>query len=696
VIFPLFGFYFFIIPFLAKSNITTDSLKAELSKASIDSMRIKILFELGNSFIDGPSDSLIYYYQQALEPILKFFAQPQDVLDQADEQTVLTYKKFHFRALNEIGIENFFLGKYVESLDYAFAALKIAEQLEDIGLISECCGSIGIVLKNQGKYPEALEFYKRALVLAIELNDTAWVAACYANAGNVYRRLGNFPKALDYHLKAFEVFEKSGEERRMAIGLMNIGNLYEDQQDFNLALEYYSRALSLSYETEDHKRIAECLINIGNIYLQKGNYPEARSHYEKSLEIHLREGFRHSLDDCYHNIGNSYVKEGNFDKALEYFNKTLAMAQEEDDKSLISEVYGNIAQLQIKMEDFKKGLDFALNSMKTAQSENDLNNLQNAYLLISQAFEGLDNPTGSLKYYKLYSSVKDSLFNSEKYRSIREVEAKYELEKKEQQVALLTEKNQVQLLIISRRNRVVIISGILIILIVVTGYVLIRNNRLKARHQSIELEQKLFRSQMNPHFIFNSLIAIQSYIYKKDPVVAGDFLAKFAELIRITLENSRSEFVILEKEVRMLQHYLDLQCLRFEHKFSYSISLDETIEVQSLKVPPMLAQPFIENAIEHGLRFKQDKGLITIKYKKENSHLIFTVEDNGIGREKAKELQVSEQHQSMATSITRERLEVLSKRHKQKYSLKLTDLMDDEGKPVGTLVVFEMPFKDVI
>lgn len=682
-------------PFLKAEN-QSDSLQNELQKATIDSVKIKMLFELGNLYIDGPSDSLIYYYQLALESIRKFFNQPAEELNKKDEKVVLMYKQFHFRALNEIGIEKFYLGQYNESLEFAFAALKIAEELQDPGLISEVCGSIGIVYKNQGKYPEALEYYERALFLAIDINDTAWIAACYANAGNVYRRLGNFTKALDYHLKAYEVFEKTGEERRMAIGLMNIGNLYEDQHDFNLALEYYSRAITLSYKTEDYKRIAECLLNIGNIYSGRGNYSVARDYYEKSLKIHEEQGFIYTLDDCYRTIGNSYQMEGNTGKALEYFDKALVLAEKEDDNSTLSEVSGNVALIYIRKGEFKKGFEFALNSLNIAKISGDLYNIKNAYKLLSESLEGLNDTKGSLEYFKKYSSVKDSLFNSEKYRSIKEIEAKYELEKKEQQLALLTEKNQVQMLIISRRNRVLITSGVLIMLIVLIGYILIRNSRLKARHNAIELEQRLLRSQMNPHFIFNSLIAIQSYIYRKDPVQAGDFLAKFADLIRITLENSRSEFVLLEKEIRMLQYYLDLQSLRFEHKFNYIISLDEAIDAQSLRIPPMLAQPFIENAIEHGLRLKRDEGLISIKYHKENNHLVFTLEDNGIGREKARELEISRQHQSMATSITRERLEILSKKHKQKLNLVLTDLKDDDGKPCGTLVEFGIPFKDMI
>jgi tetratricopeptide (TPR) repeat protein len=689
-------YYFLSDPSELKAQTHTDSLRLELNRATVDSIKVKILFDIGNSFIDGPSDSLIYYYNLSLDPIRKFFDQDPDILAHTDPKIVLMYKRFHFRALNEIGIEKFFLGRYGESLDYAFAALKIAEELKDISLTSEVCGSIGIVYKNQGKYPEALEYYERALGYAIELKDTAWVAACYANAGNVYRRIGNFTKALDYHLKALEVFEKSHEERRMAIAMMNIGNLYEDQKDYNLALDYYTRALDLAYKTEDHKRIAECLINVGNIYSEMGDYRTARDYYEKSLKIQLEQKFNYTLSDCYQNIGTSWEKEAEYDKALEYYTKSLALAQEEDDKSTLAQVLASIANIYVIKKDFKHGYETAQQSLKIAEVNSDLYNVKNALELLSKASEGLHDPGLALAYYKRFSAIKDSLFSSEKYKSIKEVEAKYELEKKEQQLALLQQKNQVQMLTISRRNRFLISSAVLIFLLIVIGIGTFRNSRLKARHQAVELEQKLLRSQMNPHFIFNSLIAIQSYIYKKDPVQAGDFLAKFADLIRITLENSRSEFVLLEKEIKMLQYYLDLQCLRFEHKFCYTISLDETIDSQALRIPPMLAQPFIENAIEHGLRFKQENGLIEISYQKQNGHLRLTVQDNGIGREKARELEISKQHQSMATSITRERLEILSRRHKQKFNLELTDLTREDGTPCGTLVEFGMPYKDVI
>lgn len=200
---------------------------------------------------------------------------------------------------------------------------------------------------------------------------------------------------------------------------------------------------------------------------------------------------------------------------------------------------------------------------------------------------------------------------------------------------------------------------------------------------------------MNPHFIFNSLIAIQSYIYKQDAVQAGDYLAKFADLIRITLENSRVEYVPLEKELKMLNAYLELQALRFENKFQYNLNVDNKLSVSQLQIPPMLAQPFIENAIEHGIRHKVDKGLIEISLKKTEECMLWRVEDDGIGRVNARKVNKNKVHQSMATSITRERLEILSKRNKGKFDFQIIDKYDDTGSAKGTLVILQMPFRFV-
>jgi tetratricopeptide (TPR) repeat protein len=661
--------------------------------SSSDTTQIKILFEKGDRFIDGPSDSLIFYYQIALEKIQQFNLAIGSDPKKFNRETIEAHRRFHFIALNELGIEHFFKGLYHDALDYHLKALAIAEDIGDPGMISECYGSIGIVLKNQGRLPEALNYYEKALDMAIALRDTSWIAACYSNIANVYRRLGNYEKALNFHLQAMETFEKSGEKRRIAISLMNIGSIYQDQNDLNLALEYYSRALSLSYETNDHKRIAESLMNIGNIYLDRKSFKEARDFFLKALRIHIDYGFGHTLASCYNLIGNTYEMEGDYKRAVEYFEKALAFSAQEGDEANLTEALINLAQVSVTLNEFIKGLSFAEKSLRLAEKNRDILNQKNAYHLLSAASEGLKNDGTALLYLKQYIIFSDSLFNIEKFRSVKEIEAKFELEKKEQEVVFLSEKTRVQQLIISQRSRMLYLILLLLVLIPVIGLILYHNHRLKTRHQAIEMQQRLLRSQMNPHFIFNSLVAIQSFIYSKEPQVAGDYLAKFSDLVRMTLDSSREEFVYLEKELKLLKIFLELQSLRFDHKFDYALHVDKELNTENTLVPPMLAQPFVENAIEHGLRHRKTKGNLFISLRNIENKIVCSIEDDGIGREASRELEKKRQHQSMATSITRERLEVMGKQFGGKFSLQISDLKSEKGEATGTRVVFEMPCK---
>lgn len=313
---------------------------------------------------------------------------------------------------------------------------------------------------------------------------------------------------------------------------------------------------------------------------------------------------------------------------------------------------------------------------------------------LSEIHEKLGKHQLAFQYFKEYSQLKDSLFNAEKYRAIKEMEVKYESEKKEQQLALLTQANEVQQLKLSRRNRMMfgLIAGI--ILLILIGYLLRSQSILKSRQKEIELEQRLFRSQMNPHFIFNSLIAIQSYIYKKEPIVAGDYLAQFANLMRLMLENTREEFISLAKETKTLHAYLKLQQLRFENKFDYLLQVDDGWDAETIMLPPMFAQPFVENAIEHGIRHKTGNGNITVIYAfQDKKSMTITIKDDGVGRKKAREIEKKKEHQSLALNITKDRLRALGKKYKYEFTLELTDLKNNKNDEPGTKVSILIPYK---
>jgi hypothetical protein len=225
--------------------------------------------------------------------------------------------------------------------------------------------------------------------------------------------------------------------------------------------------------------------------------------------------------------------------------------------------------------------------------------------------------------------------------------------------------------------------------------ILYRVREIRLQHKAAELEQRFLRAQMNPHFIFNSLGAIQSFIFKNEPLEAATYLSNFSELVRLILDNSRQDLIPIETEVKTLKHYLDLQLLRFGEKFDYKLEIDEELENRQLMIPPMLAQPFIENSIEHGFAGMKEKGLLRLCFRAKGKHFQLICEDNGMGIQaslKRKKEKVKK-HQSLATKITRERIKVLNEINPKKINLEILDLGKAEQGKNGTRVVFTIPIR---
>lgn len=233
---------------------------------------------------------------------------------------------------------------------------------------------------------------------------------------------------------------------------------------------------------------------------------------------------------------------------------------------------------------------------------------------------------------------------------------------------------------------------IVFILLIIIAVVRQRIFDLDSKNKNLELQQRLFRLQMNPHFMFNSLLAIQNFVFKKDVKEAGLYIADFARLFRLILDNSRSEFVLFEKEIETLRLYLKLQSLRYEDKFSYKIVVDENIDLDTMMIPPMLAQPIIENAIEHGIFKKENRGNIEINYKLFPDKIYFEVIDDGVGLSATKHNESFSDHKSSALEITRERLKVLAKNHKFVVKFSIKEITDNKVVK-GTKVGFYLPFK---
>ncbi|HDP74412.1 MAG TPA: hypothetical protein ENN49_00785 [Bacteroidales bacterium] len=237
-------------------------------------------------------------------------------------------------------------------------------------------------------------------------------------------------------------------------------------------------------------------------------------------------------------------------------------------------------------------------------------------------------------------------------------------------------------------------ASVLVVLLFIGTFVLMLYiNQLKAREHSVVLEQKLLASQMNPHFIFNTLSAIQNFIYNKDSDDAGNYLANFSMLVRLILENSRSEWITIDQEIKTIKLYLILQQLRFPNKFEYEIDVDPIINKKQVNIPPMLIQPFIENSIVHGIMHKKSMGNISIIFKLVDELVQIEVIDDGVGLKKSEIINRNRvHHTSLATQITRERLASLKRKFNERIGIAVNDRDEAEGEN-GVRVTLFVPYK---
>jgi sensor histidine kinase YesM len=198
---------------------------------------------------------------------------------------------------------------------------------------------------------------------------------------------------------------------------------------------------------------------------------------------------------------------------------------------------------------------------------------------------------------------------------------------------------------------------------------------------------------MNPHFIFNSLTSIQNYLFENEPQKTATYLAKFAKLMRQILENSRADFIPLEKEIQTLENYLQLQQMRFGDKLTYQINVSPEINPEDVQIPPMFAQPFIENSLEHGILHRAGEGFILIDFKLENNLLVLEVEDNGVGLSQSKTLrsEIKKEYKSLATQITQERLSLLRQKYQLPLDFVIQELKNQVNEIAGTQVRVKLP-----
>lgn len=546
-------------------------------------------------------------------------------------------------------------GDFNKAMNYAKDALQLSEKISfKEGKVS-AYNNIGIIYSEQGNYPDALKNLLIALKEAEEKGYKNGVAESYNNIGNVYYKQGNFGEAKKNHLSSLYVSEEINNLHRIANSYGNLGNDYRSENNYSSAINNYLYALEFYEKINDRRGVALSCINIGGLYLSLKSLSEAEKYLSKGLQLSNEIGDKVGVAASYTNIGSIYYESGKLEEAEKYLKKGLQLSIDIGSMDIVKINYLGLSRIDSSRGDYK----------------------------------------GAYKYYKLYSGVKDNLLNEESNKQLSQLKIKYETEKKDKEILLLAKNDEIKTIRITRQKTIIILLSGTFFLVVLFALVYFRLYKQKSRahfkQQILETEMKALRLQMNPHFTFNVLNSIQYFVSENDMESAELYLEKISTLIRLILDQSRSAYISLEQEVNMLRLYLELEEMRFEKKFTYSLALDSNINVSKTLIPGMLIQPIVENAIKHGIEHKEGKAIINISFSLKDSILLCRVTDNGIGRINAEKYKTSNTHKSAATSIIKERMDALSSIYNIKLSYKTEDLIDEEGNPEGTSVTIEIP-----
>jgi len=588
-----------------------------------------------------------------------------------------------------------FRGDYLNTEKYGALALRHFEEAADHRGIINSLNVLSYVARQQQDLEKARGYLEKAITAANDVKDTLSLAEATNNLGNVYKEMALFSQAIDSYFEALRLWELKRDTAGMSIAYGSIGLAYLYQKNYNKALEYSMKHLVLSEKRGDLWETAKMCNNIAQIYNARQIYDSALIFHRRSLNLHRQIDLATGEADACHNIAATLLYMGETDSAHWYGNRAIEIATEKG-LAIPPSYFLMLGNVEQYLGDYRRATDKALRAYEIATEREMPLVISDASLLLSDLYGRTGRMDLAYRYLREHLQLKDSISNDEFLKQVTRMEIQYDFDKRQKEAEYIQMQEKLVRDQKIKQQRLYLKGlGILLILVALISLLYLRHTRLMAKYSQIDLEQRLLRAQMNPHFIFNSLCAIQNLILAEKPQKANAFLTKIAGLIRNILENSREEYIPLVKEIETLRYYMDVQQLRFETGFEYKINVDPSIDPENVSVPPMLAQPCVENSIEHGLLPGRDNGLISVTYSLRGGLIMLEVTDNGIGREKAAEASQVMKKQSISTKLTEKRLEHFRKILKEKeISYEITDLFEGEAA-AGTTVVIMLPFKRI-
>lgn len=664
----------------------------------------KILVTLGDELIfRSPEIETVYYSVRSFEDI--------DVLvegysDEVNNSRVS--KKYESKSVtHKVLLDS--AAKYKKT-DIAKSVEFITQSIASLGKrgnkkeLSESFAYLGQVYVEHSQYDLAISSYKDALNaynsnnVSLLLGKALVLNSDFTEAIEVLSPLLKIKNMVPY--QKVELYEAIGD------GNKGLGNVNE-------AVSYYEEGLVIAKKNQISPKLADLNSKIADAFNSDDKLIEAEGFYNNSLELSKSQAPQRSIQEK-EKVADFYSKNSKYEEEISLRKESLGelntlsskikgVSKDAKDSISSQRINYKIANAYIAQEKLEEAIPYLQRSIVEADSDDDLVVQKDATRKLSEVYKSKGDFGKALETYQEYVKVVDTLYIRKEQEISRAARFNRDLASKQSRISGLekdrelsqskydlayTEQQLYQLN--NKRQKWVIYS--LIIGLVLTGlaaFFFYRSNQQQKISNNL-LALKSLRTQMNPHFIFNALNSVNNYISKNDERSANRYLSDFSTLMRAVLENSDEDFIPLSKELELLELYVKLEHSRFPDKFDYSIMIDENVDVNSFQIPPMLLQPYIENAIWHGLRYKEEKGFLKIDINAINKETLkIVISDNGIGRKKSEELKTQNQKKQKSKGMgnIKKRIAILNEMHKDKVDVYISDL---ENTGVGTKVKFTL------
>lgn len=568
--------------------------------------------------------------------------------------------------------------------------------------------------RQLGRFKLAQKSAEKALSIAKYSEDSLeFKSKIYNSMGAIADDNSDIKLSIKYHLKALRYAERFNEPDLLATVLAGLGRAYMYLSEYEIAIGYLIKAISYKEENlHFDSHLASYYSNLSSCLDAELKYDSSIMYLNKSIEINIKLKNRIGLITIFNNKAYTLLLMNRLPEASLTVQKALYLADslEEDIEAMYPySTYAEILFAQNKMVQAEKMMG---KSIELSKKHNDLYLAQYNLDLLYNIYFAKEDYKQALEYYKQKADVLQNIYSVSSRKEVEKLALEFETEKKNRAIELLNKENEFNAIKLKKSGQLMLAFLMVAMLSVVVVVLLWLHQKNKVKTDKIvkeamerDFEKKLadselqaLRAQMNPHFLFNCLNSINSFIIKNEQEQASEYLSKFSKLIRRVLSNSKSSNVTLTNELEALELYIELEALRFNKKFNYKISVDSEVEMDYIEIPPLIIQPYVENSIWHGLMHKKEgTGSLIINIKKEGETLICVIEDNGIGREAAKKLKskTAVKQKSYGMNITKERLQFINHSNnnngqKATTNIEVIDLKDQNGKATGTRIIIKI------